>query len=60
VRGSEESVRHAAKLPSPRELIGVILTIGNYMMVARLTETMRVEIDPPAGIQGLEALKRLS
>lgn len=60
VRGSEESVRHAAKLLSPRELIEVILTIGNYMMVARLTETMRVEIDPPAGIQGLEALKRLS
>jgi alkylhydroperoxidase family enzyme len=60
VRGSEESVRNAAKFLSPRELVELILTIGNYMMMARLTETMRVEIDPPAGMKGLEALKRLS
>ena len=56
VRGSEESVRSAAKFLSPRELVEVILTIGNYMMMARLTETMLVEIDPPAGIKGLEVL----
>jgi len=60
VRASEASVRNASKFLSPRELVEVILTIGNYMMMARLTETMRVEIDPPAGIKALEALKRLS
>jgi alkylhydroperoxidase family enzyme len=60
VRGSEESVRNAAKFLSPRELVELILTIGNYIMMARLTETMRMEIDPPAGIKGLEALMRLS
>jgi alkylhydroperoxidase family enzyme len=60
VRASEESVRTAAKFLSPREMVEIILTIGNYMMAARLTETMRVEIDPPAGMQALESLKRLS
>ena len=58
VRASEESVRTAAKFLSPREMVEVMLTIGNYMMAARLTETMRVEIDPPGGIQMLDALKR--
>jgi 4-carboxymuconolactone decarboxylase len=60
VRASEESVRNAAKFLSARELVEVMLTIGNYMMAARLTETMRVEIDPPAGPKVLEALKRMS
>ena len=59
VRGREESVRNVAKFLSPREMVEVMLTIGNYMMMARLTETMRVEIDPPAGIKALDALKRL-
>jgi alkylhydroperoxidase family enzyme len=60
VRAREESVRNAAKFLSPREMVEVILTIGNYMMAARLTETMRVEHDPPAGMKVLDSLKRQS
>ena len=60
VRASEESVRNAAKFLSPREMVEVMLTIGNYMMAARLTETLRVEIDPPAGAKVLDALKVMS
>jgi alkylhydroperoxidase family enzyme len=60
VRGSEESVRNAARFLSPREMVEVILTIGNYMMMARLTETMRVEVDLPAGVKALEAIKQFS
>jgi len=59
VRASEESVRNAAKFLPQREMVEVMLTIGNYMMAARLTETMRVEIDPPAGSKVLDALKRM-
>lgn len=58
VRAQEDTVRAAAKFLSPREMVEVILTIGNYMMAARLTETMRVEMDPPAGSKVLDALKR--
>ena len=60
VRASEDSVRGLAKFLSPREMVEVMLTIGNYMMAARWTETMRVEIDPPAGTKVLDALKRMS
>ena len=60
VRAREETVQTAARFLSPREMVEVILTIGNYMMAARLTETMRVEIDPPAGMKVLDALKRQS
>jgi alkylhydroperoxidase family enzyme len=60
VRAREETVRTAAKFFSPREMVEVMLTIGNYMMAARLTETMRVELDPPAGSKVLDALQRQS
>jgi alkylhydroperoxidase family enzyme len=60
VRASEESVRAASKFLSPREMVEVMLVIGNYMMAARLTETMRVEHDPAAGMKVLDSLKSQS
>jgi len=58
VRASEETLRKASEFLSPREIVELILTIGNYMMVARLTETTRVEIDGPAGTKILDAMRR--
>jgi alkylhydroperoxidase family enzyme len=48
-KGAEENVRAAAEHFSPQELVETILTAGFYMTLARMTETMRVDIDPPAG-----------
>lgn len=52
----EENVREAANHFSPQELVETILTAGFYMTLARLTETMRVEIDPPAGAEVIRSL----
>jgi 4-carboxymuconolactone decarboxylase len=39
---------------SPREIVELLLTIGNYLMLARLMTTLEIEIDPPASAQGLQ------
>ncbi|HUO05607.1 MAG TPA: carboxymuconolactone decarboxylase family protein [Candidatus Binataceae bacterium] len=46
VKADEATVREAMKFLSQREVVELILAIGFYMMMARLTETTRVEIDP--------------
>ena len=43
---------------TPREIVETILTCGFYMTMARLTETTRTDIDPPAGTRVVDALKR--
>lgn len=55
-KASEETVRAAAKHFSPQELVETILTAGFYMTLARLTETMRVDVDPPAGSEVIRSL----
>lgn len=59
VRAEEETVKAFASRFSPQEAVEVILTCGYYMMLARLTETTRIEIDPPGGTAMLEELARL-
>ena len=59
VRASEEIVKAVAAQFSPQEAVEAILTCGYYMMLARLTETTRIEIDPPGGTAMLEELSRL-
>jgi 4-carboxymuconolactone decarboxylase len=34
---------------SPREIVELLLTIGNYLMLARVMTTLELEIDDPAG-----------
>ena len=34
---------------SPREIVELLLTIGNYLMLARVTTTLELELDEPAG-----------
>ena len=55
-KASEDNVRQAAKHFSPQELVETILTAGFYMTLARMTETMRVDVDPPAGSEVIRSL----
>jgi 4-carboxymuconolactone decarboxylase len=66
VRFTEEVVRDvgvsdptwalAAARFSPRELVELTMTIGQYMAVARIIATMRVDPDPPVGTGLMDAL----
>jgi 4-carboxymuconolactone decarboxylase len=40
---------------SPRELVELLLTIGNYLMIARLMTTLELDIDDPVGMQVSQA-----
>ena len=58
VKASEASLAEAQKHFSPKEIVEIILTCGFYMTMARLTETTRTDIDPPAGGRIVESLNR--
>jgi AhpD family alkylhydroperoxidase len=34
---------------SPREIVELLLTVGNYLMLARVMTTLELELDDPAG-----------
>jgi alkylhydroperoxidase family enzyme len=58
VRADEAVVKAAMRFLSPREIVELILAIGFYMMMARLTETTRTDLDPPAGTKVADSLRR--
>lgn len=58
VAASEGAVACAKEHFSPQEIVEIILTCGFYMTMARLTETLRVEIDAPGGMAVLETLAK--
>ena len=58
VKASEATVRELMKFLTPREVVELILAIGFYMTMARLTETTRTDLDPPAGTKVVDALRR--
>jgi alkylhydroperoxidase family enzyme len=43
---------------SPQEIVELLLTVGNYLMLARVMTTLELEIDDPAGEQVLESSER--
>ena len=49
VRASEAAVAEARRHLPEREIVELILMSGFYIMLARLTETLGVENDPPMG-----------
>ncbi|HKN14537.1 MAG TPA: carboxymuconolactone decarboxylase family protein [Candidatus Binatus sp.] len=57
VKADEATVRELMKFLSPREIVELILAIGFYMTMARLTETTRTDLDPPAGTKVVDALR---
>jgi alkylhydroperoxidase family enzyme len=50
-----EAVR--AKL-SPREIVELLITLGYYAMLGRLTEVTETELDPPANTAVVDAIPR--
>lgn len=43
---------------SPREIVELLLTVGNYLMLARVMTTLELEIDDPAGERVLSTGQR--
>jgi alkylhydroperoxidase family enzyme len=40
----------------PREIVELLVTVGYYMMVARLLESTAVDLDPPAGTAVVDSI----
>jgi alkylhydroperoxidase family enzyme len=57
VRASDATFAELARRLSPREIVELILTVGYYMMIARLLETTAVDLDPPAGMRVVDAIR---
>jgi alkylhydroperoxidase family enzyme len=57
VRASDATFAELARRLSPQEIVELILTVGYYMMIARLLETTAVDLDPPAGTRVVDALR---
>jgi 4-carboxymuconolactone decarboxylase len=57
VRASDESFEAVSAHLSPREIVELLLVIGQYMLVARVAETTGIEIDE-GGTAVMEAVRR--
>jgi alkylhydroperoxidase family enzyme len=58
VKADETTVKELMKFLSAREIVELIIAIGFYMMAARITETTRTDLDPPAGTKVIDSLRR--
>ena len=52
-RASEEALAALKQTMSPREIVELLMVIGNYMMIARVMATTGMELDDPVGIEAL-------
>jgi 4-carboxymuconolactone decarboxylase len=57
VGASQATFDRVAERFSPREVMELILTIGFYMMVARVMETTELDIDPPLGTAVIQSAR---
>lgn len=55
VRVGDDALGAIREFLSPREIIELLLVVGHYMSVARLTETAGIEVDEPAQLAVVEA-----
>jgi alkylhydroperoxidase family enzyme len=58
VGATEATFREMEKHFSSREIVELVLAIGFYMTVARLMETMRIDLEPAAGTAVIDSLRR--
>jgi 4-carboxymuconolactone decarboxylase len=54
-QASDATLAQLSEVLSPREIVELLMVIGQYMMVARVMATTRMEIDEPAGPGALSA-----
>jgi alkylhydroperoxidase family enzyme len=57
VRASQAIFDALAGLLTTQEVVELVITVGYYMMIARLLETTGVDIDPPAGTSIVDATR---
>jgi 4-carboxymuconolactone decarboxylase len=50
-RVSDETFSAASHSLSPRDIVELLLAIGNYMMLARVMTVLELELDEPAGMR---------
>jgi alkylhydroperoxidase family enzyme len=58
VKASEAAFNEVREYFEPRRIMELILTIGYYMIIARVTETTDIDVDGPAGTRIVDAVKR--
>jgi 4-carboxymuconolactone decarboxylase len=56
-QASDTALEELGRILSPREIVELLMVIGQYMMVARVMATTRMEIDEPAGPGALSATR---
>jgi alkylhydroperoxidase family enzyme len=42
----------------PREIVELVIAVGYYMTIARVTEAIEIELDAPAGMKVVESARR--
>jgi alkylhydroperoxidase family enzyme len=57
VRASDTTFAALADRFDARRIVEILLTIGYYMMIARLLESTAVDIDPPAGGRIIDSIR---
>jgi 4-carboxymuconolactone decarboxylase len=57
-RVSDETFAAVSRSLSPREIVELLLTIGNYLMLARVMTTLELELDAAVGSQVIDAAGR--
>jgi alkylhydroperoxidase family enzyme len=57
VKASDAVFAETAKHLDAREIVELLVTIGYYMTIARLTETTGIEIDGPVGTKVVDAIR---
>lgn len=57
-RPSDAAFEALARLVSPREIVELVVAIGYYMLIARLMETARIDLEPAAGTAVVDSLRR--
>jgi len=57
VRASDETFSRIRAILSAQEIVELIVAVGFYMTIARLAETVDVEIDEPAGLRVASAAR---
>jgi 4-carboxymuconolactone decarboxylase len=56
-QASDATLEKLSAILSPREIVELLMVIGQYMMLARVMATTRMEIDEPAGPGALSAAR---
>jgi alkylhydroperoxidase family enzyme len=54
-RAADETLARLKQVLSPREIVELLMVIGQYMMVGRVMATTGMELDEPAGPEALRA-----